>query len=167
MEMKNMAFATDFSADANYAAPFAAEMARRFRARLHVVHVLHDAGKAASWYAPKVSPQELEKAVEDKCRQAMEHCCQEHMGGYGNVECHLLSGVPCEQILKFQQDQGIDLIVMGTIGLNNTGRTRAFGSTTDHVVKQARCPVLTVSMPLQQEVESNDLRLFSDGEVRL
>lgn len=167
MEMKNMAFATDFSADANHAAPFAAEMARRFGARLHVVHVLHDPGSHASWYAPKVNTHELEKAMEEKVMQDLQRCCLEHMGGHGNIECHVLRGVPCEQILKFQQERAIDLMVMGTIGHDKAGKARALGGTADHVVKQARCPVLTVSMPIPEETESKDPRLFSDDEARL
>jgi nucleotide-binding universal stress UspA family protein len=167
MEMKHMAFATDFSADANHAAPVAAEMARRFGARLHVVHVLHDPESHASWYSPKVSARELEKVVEEKVMQDLQHCCQKHMGGCDNIECHVLKGVPCEQILKFQQGRGIDLVVMGTIGHNNAGRARTLGGTADRVVKQARCPVLTVSMPIPEEAESRDPRLFSDDEARL
>jgi universal stress protein A len=167
MEIKKIVFATDFSAGSNYTAPYAAEMARKFGAKLYVIHVIQEMGEMTAWYAPKVNMNELQKTMEEKSRQELQICCTEGFGDFKNVEYRLLKGAPYEQILKFQQDNKADLIVIGTIGGHNTGKKNAFGSTADRVVKHAPCPVLTVSMPAQEEAESTDFRLCSNGEIRL
>jgi len=167
MEIKKIVFATDFSAGSNYTAPYAAEMARRYGAKLYVIHVIQDMGKMTSWYAPKVNLNELHKAMEEKSKQELQLCCTEGLGDLKNVEYQLLKGAPYEQILKFQQENKADLIVIGTIGGHNSGKENAFGSTADRVVKNARCPVLTIALPTKEAAESNDPRLCSAGEIRL
>ena len=167
MEIKKIIFATDFSAGSKYTAPYAAEMARKFGAKLYVIHVIQEMGKMTAWYAPKVNINELQKTMEEKSKQELQLCCTEGFGDFKNVEYQLLKGAPYEQILKFQEDNEVDLIVMGTIGGHNTGKENAFGSTADRVVKHAPCPVLTVSLPENGTTESYDPRLCSDGEIRL
>ncbi len=167
MEINKIVFATDFSAGSNYTAPYAAEMARKFSAKLYVIHVIQDTEKMTSWYAPKVNMKELEKAMEEKSQKELQLCCTTGFGDYKNVEYHLLKGAPYEQILKFQQDNKADLIVIGTVGGHNTGKKNVFGSTADRVVKKALCPVLTVSLPANEAAESTDPRLCSSGEIRL
>jgi nucleotide-binding universal stress UspA family protein len=167
MEIKKIVFATDFSAGSNYTAPYAAEMARKHGAKLYVIHVIQDMGKMTAWYAPKVNMKELEKTMEEKSKQELQLCCTAGFGDFKDVEYRLLKGVPYEQILKFQQENKADLIVIGTIGGHNTGKENAFGSTADRVVKSARCPVLTVSLPAKETAESTDPRLCSAGEIRL
>jgi len=167
MDIKKIVFATDFSAGSSYTAPYAAEMARKFGAKLYVIHVIREMGKMTAWYAPKVNLSELQKTMEEKSRQELRLCCTEGFGDFKDIEYQLLHGTPYEQILKYQQDIGADLVVMGTIGAHNTGRKNAFGSTADRVVRNAKCPVLTVSPPDEGLTESMDPRFCSMGEIRL
>jgi nucleotide-binding universal stress UspA family protein len=167
MEIKKIVFATDFSAGSKYTAPYAAEMARKFGAKLYVIHVIQEMGKMTAWYAPKVNMTELQKTMEEKSKQELQLCCTEGFGDLKNIEYQLLKGAPYEQILKFQEANKADLIVISTVGGHNTGRENAFGSTADRVVKNARCPVLTVALPAKVAAESNDPRLCSAGEIRL
>jgi nucleotide-binding universal stress UspA family protein len=120
-----------------------------------------------AWYAPKANMNELQKTMEEKSKQELQLCCTEGFGDFKNVEYRLLKGDPYEQILKFQQDNEADLIVMGTIGGHNAGKKNTFGSTAAKVVRNAPCPVLTVSLPDKGTDESYDPRLCSDGEIRL
>jgi len=52
-------------------------------------------------------------------------------------------GCPYEEILKFAEEKGVDLIVMGTQGRSGLDRV-IFGSTAEKVVRNSDCPVLTV-----------------------
>ena len=52
-------------------------------------------------------------------------------------------GVPAVEIKKFVEENGIDLIVMGTHGWTGF-RHLILGSTAENVVRTAKCPVLTV-----------------------
>ena len=52
-------------------------------------------------------------------------------------------GKPYREILELAAKEEIDLIVMGVRGRNPVDLT-LFGSTTNHVVRRASCPVLTL-----------------------
>jgi nucleotide-binding universal stress UspA family protein len=55
----------------------------------------------------------------------------------------LLSGRADEELCTYAADQRIDLMVLGTRGLGLVEKL-LIGSTTDRVVRRARCPVLSV-----------------------
>ncbi len=167
MDMKKILFATDFSAGSAHAAYHAADLARRYEATLYIVHVIQDMGKMTEWYAPKVNLSDLQARMEEKSQQELQKCCTEGLGGYKNVEYRLLTGVPYEEILKFQKENDISLIVIGTGGRAGSGENAVFGSTADRVVKNSPCPVLTVTPSDEEPPESTDPKLCSDGEIRL
>jgi nucleotide-binding universal stress UspA family protein len=48
-----------------------------------------------------------------------------------------------DEILKVAKDEGVELIVMGVQGKGALNRF-VFGSTTQHVIREAGCPVLTL-----------------------
>jgi nucleotide-binding universal stress UspA family protein len=54
-------------------------------------------------------------------------------------------GHPSRQILSAVESQSIDLVVVGARGLGPVGRV-LHGSTSEHVLSQARCSVLIVPM---------------------
>lgn len=57
-------------------------------------------------------------------------------------------GKPAEEILQVAEDEGVDLIVMGTHG--RTGlRHILLGSVAETMVRTAPCPVFTVKAPAQ------------------
>ena len=58
-------------------------------------------------------------------------------------EPRLAYGKPYRQILRIAQEDRMDVIVMGVTGRNALDLT-LFGSTTNHVVRQASCPVVTL-----------------------
>jgi len=55
------------------------------------------------------------------------------------------------EILRCASDMGADLIVMGVHGRKQID-LELFGSTTNQVVRQATCPVLTLRSPTQRAV---------------
>jgi nucleotide-binding universal stress UspA family protein len=62
----------------------------------------------------------------------------------------VLKGVPSEEIIKFTEENQIDLVVMGTHGRKGLDRV-FFGNTAEKVVKRASCPVMTVRIPAAGE----------------
>jgi nucleotide-binding universal stress UspA family protein len=58
------------------------------------------------------------------------------------VEQVLASGKPGAEILRVAERRACDLVVMGSHG--GTLETALFGSTAQHVVRGAACPVVTV-----------------------
>ena len=56
----------------------------------------------------------------------------------------VLLGDPAEEILKYAQSEGIDLIIIGTHGRKGLEHI-IFGSVAERVVKKSPVPVLTVN----------------------
>jgi nucleotide-binding universal stress UspA family protein len=116
-------FPTDYSDISRAAGHMAAGLARRFDAKLHVIHVV-----------PPVTdpgpPESLPSALAD-------------LGPGLDAVTALVFGRPAREIVAYASRHGIDVIVMGTHG--RTGVSRALlGSVAEGVVRHAGCPVLTV-----------------------
>jgi nucleotide-binding universal stress UspA family protein len=60
-----------------------------------------------------------------------------------NVDTVLATGKPYREILRVAAEHSADLIVAGVHGRGAIDRM-LFGSTTQHLVRQAACPVLTI-----------------------
>lgn len=60
-----------------------------------------------------------------------------------SVETHLVEGKPSRQIVTFAEDEGCDLIVMGTQGRGGIDRL-LLGSVAEKVVRAANIPVTTI-----------------------
>jgi nucleotide-binding universal stress UspA family protein len=55
-------------------------------------------------------------------------------------------GVPHREIVDYADDNGIDLVVMGTHGRTGRDEVAALGSTTERVVENGSVPVLVVDI---------------------
>lgn len=146
MEIKKIMFATDFSEGSSHALPYAVDMAKRYNARLYLVHVVYDVAKTAGWYVPHVSMDEMYKDIESGARAELDKCFIEEMRGYKDIEKVVLKGIPYEELTRFAGEQAIDLVVLGTHGRKGLDRM-LFGSTAEQVVRFAPCPVLSVRIP--------------------
>jgi nucleotide-binding universal stress UspA family protein len=130
---------TDFSATSDAALEYAREVAERFGASLHLLHVLQDpfvngplATEAYLTDTPGVRTTILEDA---KARIAHRLTATDH--------AEVVFGRGAETIVEYAADRRIDLIVMGTHG--RTGMAHLLlGSVAERVVRTAPCPVLTV-----------------------
>ncbi len=60
-------------------------------------------------------------------------------------------GVQFVEIIRAARDYDVDLIVMGTHGRTGVSHI-LIGSVTEKVVRKAPCAVLTVKMPIKQDV---------------
>ena len=128
MEIKKILFAADFSEGSSTSLPYAVDFAKRYGAKLYLIHVLHDIAKSSGSYIPHVSLDELYKDMEKTAKADLEKCFIEEMRTYKDVERIVLRGIPYEEICRFAEENEIDLVVIGTHG--RTGLDRMlFGST--------------------------------------
>ena len=147
MEIKSILFPTDFSEGSSQALQYAVDMAKKYGAKLYIVHVIYDIAKATGWYVPHVSIDEMYKEIQEGAKKELEKFGVEELGGVKNIERSVLMGVPHEEIMNFAKKNKIDLIIMGTHGRKGIDRI-LFGSTAAQVVRFAPCPVLTVRLPM-------------------
>ncbi|MBQ9691326.1 MAG: universal stress protein [Eggerthellaceae bacterium] len=86
---------------------------------------------------------EMEKSYKEYQRMRLSAHLEESFGfANGRYELYILDGAPASAITKFSHEQGCDLIVMGSRGLDAV--RGALGSVSYAVLRESHCPVLVV-----------------------
>jgi nucleotide-binding universal stress UspA family protein len=86
---------------------------------------------------------EFRRAVEEDARARLDELVTDEVRQWCNPSTMIGDGKPYREILDVAAKEETDLIVIGIQGRNAVDLT-LFGSTTNHVVRRAPCPVLTV-----------------------
>jgi len=142
-EFKTILFATDFSESSDYAFQYAYSLARKFNARLLVVHIINEPVDLRGFYVPHISFEKLEEEIEEGAQKMMEKFCRTHIRDYDNFETFIVPGIPYDEIIKKATENSADLIILGTHG--RTGLDHVlFGSTAEKVVRKSTVPVMTI-----------------------
>jgi nucleotide-binding universal stress UspA family protein len=61
-----------------------------------------------------------------------------------SLQSKVMIGNPADEIIKFTDDEKVDLIIMGTTGLAGVSKFKAIGSVARSVSEKAKCPVMLV-----------------------
>ena len=134
MQLKNLLLTTDFSDLARTAYGAAAALAKRYEARLHLVHAEQPLPAIYGVPFEKLRPEFLKDLQQEASHPALKGL---------EVESHLLyDAAPFEKILDLCREAAMDLIVMATHGRSSLGHL-FLGSYTERVVRLATVPVLT------------------------
>lgn len=137
--------AVDFSDSSDNAFQMALSMARKFEARMIILHVINEPVDLRGFYVPHISFEKLEEEIEEGAKKMMETFCRQNILDYDNYESLIIPGLPYEQIIEQAEEKSADLIVLGTHG--RTGLDHVlFGSTAEKVVRKSPLPVLTVRL---------------------
>lgn len=100
-----------------------------------------------STYSSVPEDLEWEEAMYDRFRELAEEAVSYVENTAKNagldVEAVLLEGHPAEEIVSFAEKNGIDLIIVGSLGKSGVERFM-LGSVSEKVVKNAKVPVLVV-----------------------
>lgn len=133
--------AVDFSESSLHALRYATSLARTAGATFTVLHVVAHEFESTGGieYDAGMTIGDFLKARED----ALQRCLQELVTGAGCAEPMMTHGKPWRELLRVAAEGQSDLIVMGVRG-RGAADPLFLGSTTQHVVRQASCPVLTL-----------------------
>jgi len=142
IEFKNILFTTDFTEASVHAASYAASLARIYGAALRVLHVVDTSEEAAGFYLPHLSFEKLDEELKDTARAMLKKFCEKNFKGLDGLNATVVTGEPYREIL--QAAAGADVIVMGTFGKKAHLDRLLFGSTTERVMRRAKCPVLVI-----------------------
>ena len=136
---------TDFSDPSRAAWQYAQILARQFRARIHLLHVIPQPYLYDAWGTETVALRlvDLLARSEDVARDELRRLVPGSGPLAGRVVTATATGVTVDQILKYIAKQRIDLVVMGTHGRGLVGQLM-LGSVADRLVKRSPVPVLTV-----------------------
>lgn len=147
---RNILYCTDYSEDAEVACVYAVDLAQRYGAVLHVLHVL----KSLHRYMPTetqegVKPGEVVEATPELMARAEEELRRhyaERLEGVKEVRFTVAVGTPFVEILRYAREHEVDLIVLGAVGSSEMEPTH-YGSTVDQVSRRAHCHVMAVRNP--------------------
>jgi nucleotide-binding universal stress UspA family protein len=133
----------DFSDASTRAAQYAAALARRLDASVHLVHVLEPselASQARDFFGGP-SAADVDQMYWRKRQQLVSIGAGLEEGV--RVTSEVRQGTPADSIRQAAVDYGSDLVIMSTHG--RTGLSHLLmGSVAEQVIRTARCPVLVV-----------------------
>lgn len=134
------------------------QQARQNDATVHVIHVVD---VRAYVMLPDEQQERVRELLVEDGRTALKELEARAEEEGIKIVVEMLEGVPHEAILRYADDEEMDLIVMGTHG--QTGKEkRIVGSVAEEVVRNAEMPVLTVRM---SEADLDDLDEEIDEET--
>ena len=138
----------DYSESSRIALEYAVFLGGKVGALVRALHVLEVPPHVGKNTIVKTNhgEQKLSEMLRDEAVSNSEKFVAEFAPAAGKLECELVEGHPAKTILKVADEQGFDMIVMGTHG--RTGLARLImGSVAEQVVRTAKCPVVTVCKP--------------------
>lgn len=132
---------TDFGDAARVATEHAIAIAKRFDAKLTLLHAYElpriDYGEVIPWPI---------QDLEDQAQRALDRALADVKAVHPTVDGLVVLGDPHGQILDVAEKRRCDLIVMGTHGRRGFSRI-LLGSVAERVVRFSPVPVLTMSTP--------------------
>lgn len=142
MKFSKILYPTDFSKPSQKAFAYVQEMALRYNASLHVIHITPN--MMIFPVEMPVSPEAF-VAFEDAEKSAKKEMekLKKKINPKLKVQTLVTQGLADEQILKYAKKNKIDLIVMGSHGRRGIERL-LLGSTTESVIRKSRMPVLVI-----------------------
>lgn len=145
--MKRILVPTDFSECADNALDFAVHLAKKSKGEILLVNVFEYPGGASfntlgvTTYEPldNVFITQMMENIEKKLKERTEN------PAYGEViiKQDVIMGNPFTSIASSVKNKKVDIIVMGSKGTSGIEGT-FIGSNTEKVVRNAKCPVLTI-----------------------
>ena len=138
--MKTILVPTDFSVPAFKALYYALDLAQKTKYKVLVCHVYQVAlGFNGD---PQLASQEFRREAQKEMDNFVADIAEPTRTAVG-LETMLKDGNIVGELCRIIEEQDIALIVMGTTGGNNMLK-KLFGTTTETIIKQSRCPVLAI-----------------------
>ncbi len=149
LPITNIVCPTDFSEPSYEALKVADELAVHFSATLHIINVVPlvpiveaPIGVESASFNVASYQQELEAQSQKSLKAVVEQKISKGV----NVVKEVLIGNAAGEVIRYAGEKKADLIVIATHGLSGWRRFIS-GSTTEQIVRQASCPVLTIRKP--------------------
>jgi nucleotide-binding universal stress UspA family protein len=143
MSLKKILVATDFSPEASAALDVALELAHASGGAVTLLHIVQMPAYSfanGTLYVP--SPELVDDIIGD-ARRALDSVKQRCLERGSAVETHWAQGDPAAEIVRFADERGFDIIVVGTHGRRGLRRLM-LGSVAEQVLRAAAQPVVSV-----------------------
>jgi nucleotide-binding universal stress UspA family protein len=150
IRLKRILVGCDFSPDSDLAFQHALSLAQEFEADLHLAHVIEPSVSNELLKPDKALIEEIQQGLHNRLTEKLMAMVPEDARNWCTPQIRILEGHPYEKLGGYAKTEDIDMIVLGVRG-HGLVKTLLLGSTTDRVVRQAHCPVLSVSTKAQNE----------------
>ena len=160
-QIKKILYATDLSKNSYYAFFYAVDMAKRYNARIVILHAVEpfrhmydDSGIGIEALVREGKKREQEMNIEE-IKSRLQDVCKKMEAQISFPCTELVSkslvplGHPVEEILKAAEEEGCDAIVLGTHGKGFLRQT-FLGSVAGSVLERSRKPVFVIPLPSEK-----------------
>jgi nucleotide-binding universal stress UspA family protein len=143
MQFRHILAPTDFSEYSKQAIASALELAKKFGAKLTILHVIELPPYPVEGYVPPSLSATFMDDLERQATTGLAQLVPESEAANVEVARVIVVGTPYRKIIDTAEAEQVDLIVMATAG--RTGFSHlVMGSIAERVVRTASCPVLTI-----------------------
>lgn len=157
-QIKKILYATDLSKNSAYAFFYAVDLAKKYNAGIVILHAVepvpHVYTEGGARILRSIEKQEQEAGLEDIKKRVQQFCTiLENKAGSPCTD--LVSktlvplGYPVEEILKAADDEGCDMIILGTHGKGFLRQT-FLGRVSVSVLERSRKPVYVIPLPSEK-----------------
>ena len=162
---------TDFSEHSDKALNQALDIAREYKSKVYLFHVIED--KISHGIDDYDQTLHSFKRIEKRLVGAAKKHLQKQVDKFPQAkEVEVVSeftmGVPSEEILRYQKEQGIDLVVLSSLG--TTGLAQYFiGGVARNALKASTCPVLLIKQEMLRPTQilvPTDFSDYSDKALK-
>jgi nucleotide-binding universal stress UspA family protein len=87
--------------------------------------------------------QQLKKSASKMLEDKKQKLKDDHVS-YLHITTKVLLGQPIEKVIEYADEEKVDMIAIGSVGLSGFSRLKALGSVSRGIVERAKCPVLVV-----------------------
>jgi nucleotide-binding universal stress UspA family protein len=158
-EIKKILYATDLSKNSSYAFYYAVQLARKFDAKITILHAIEPIPVYVEAYAigvaQRVEEEDRQKAI-GNIQNLLQQFCQKVETQMGSPCLVLVSntvvriGYPVEEILEVAEEEKCDAIVLGSHGKGFLKQT-FLGSVSSAVLHRSRKPAFVIPIPSEKE----------------
>lgn len=143
IQLRKILLPTDFSQYSSAAEDYACELAAKFKADLHVLHVIEPHLSATPDFGLGLNLPKYISESKAAAQRCLDRIPDPKSASGISVTRVLLDGATKSEVIRYARNENIDLIVIATHG--RTGLSHVImGSVAESIVRTAPCPVLTV-----------------------
>ena len=161
-KINKILYGTDLSKNSAYAFFYAVDMAKKHNASIVILHTIepipqyiyYEGGIRIEGMLKKAKKQEQETDIEE-IKKHLQEFCKKTETQIGSPCVELVSkilvplGHPVEEILKTADEEGCDVIVLGTHGKGFLKQT-FLGSVAGSVLERTRKPIFIIPLPSER-----------------
>lgn len=144
---KRILFPVDFSEVQEGMIEYVLTTAEKFQSEIFILYVARDLTYFTELDVPHPSIYSFHQDIQKGAEKKMKEFCDSNFMEK-SYSSHILVGDPATEVVNFIEENGIDLVIMGTHGRQGLNRI-VFGSMAEKIARHSPVPILIIKPPRQ------------------